>query len=205
MPREIDFYVNNFLLDTFRVEQYKVNILTKTLPLKEGGNIVEFISKEKCDVPAIVEKSNDTRCLTFGLLDIGLISPYELMEKNKTFFGPNWYEQEKDGRWMSNNASIFLFSEKERETLLSLEMASYHKKREIEVYLNRFLIFSGAIPNHKTTITIPKIALLEGENLIELKSGESCDIPYLTEKIEDKRCLSFKLFNLTVKPFATND
>jgi hypothetical protein len=197
-PREIDFYVNNFMLDTFRVEPYKMNILTKTFPLREGENVIKFIPKEKCDIPAIVEKSNDTRCLTFGLFDISFVSPYELMEENKAFFGPNWYEQEKDGRWMSNNASIFLFSEKEKEVSLILELASYYKPRVINLYLNKDLILSQTIPIYRTVITIQKLKLLEGENLIEFKSSESCDIPHAIEKTEDKRCLSFKLFNLKI-------
>jgi len=195
-PREIKFYVNNFLLDTFRVEPYKMNILTKTLPLEKGDNIVEFIPKEKCDVPAIIEKSDDKRCLNFGLFDINLISPYELMDGNKTLFGPNWYEQEPDGRWMSNNASIFLFSEKETETSLALELAGYYKERKIELYLNKVLILSQTIPTHRSEIITSKLKLLEGENLIEFKSGESCSIPNLIEKTGDKRCLSFRLFNL---------
>jgi hypothetical protein len=197
-PREIDFYVNNFLLDTFRVEPYKANILTKTLTLKEGENIVEFIPKEKCDIPAIIEKSNDTRCLTFGLFDMGLISPYELMVSNKILFGPNWYEQEPDGRWMSNNASIFLFSEKEMETSLALELASYYKERKIDLYLNKVLVLSKIIPPYKTEIIVPNLKLLAGENLIEFRSNETCNIPYLIEGSKDKRCLNFKLFDLKI-------
>jgi hypothetical protein len=197
-PREIDFYVNNFLLDTFRVEPYKTNILTKTLPLEGGENIVEFIPKEKCDVPAIIEKSDDKRCLSFGLFDINLISPYELMDGNKMLFGPNWYEQEPDGRWMSNNASIFLFSEKEMETSLALELAGYYKERKIDLYLNKVLVLSQIVPTYRTEIIISNLKLLEGENLIEFKSREMCVVPHLIEGGEDKRCLNFKLFNLKI-------
>ena len=197
-PRQIDFYVNNFLLDTFRIEPYKMNILTKTFTLKEGENIIEFIPKEKCDIPAIIEKSNDDRCLSFGLINAGLISPYELMEENKTFFGPNWYEQEPDGRWMSNNASIFLFSEKERGISLVLELASYYKERKIDLYLNKVLVLSRIIPPYKTEIIVPSLKLLAGENLIEFRSNETCNIPYLIEGSKDKRCLNFKLFDLKI-------
>jgi len=197
-PREIGLYVNGILFDTIRIETSKMNIITKTIPLREGNNIVKFFSEEKCDIPAVLEESTDERCLSFGLVSINLISPYELFEtgKDDLIFGPNWYGEEPDGRWMSENSSVFLFSESEKEAHLTLDLVSYYEERDIEIYLNRNLVYSDLVTPSRTEITTPEIKLFKGENLVEFKTSKKCQIPAEIEDVEDNRCLSFKFFNL---------
>jgi len=191
-PREIDFYLNDILLDTFTIEPYKMNMLTQTFSLKEGENVIEFITKEKCDVPAIIEKGNDIRCLSFGLIDADLISIDELIDKNKIVFGKNWYEQEKDGRWMSNDGVIYIFSQKETDVILNISIFSYFSKTA-NIYLNDKLMGSYRVASS----ILEPITLRSGENILYLNSKEECD-RLKNENSSDIRCLSFKIKNIEI-------
>jgi hypothetical protein len=193
-PRTVDIFLNDVFFDAFRVDTFGTNLITKTFYLKEGANMIKIVPEEKCDVPALIEGRNDTRCLSIGLLRVEVIQP---TKGDYVLFGPNWYEEEYDGRWMNNNASIFIFSERDREASLFLELVSYYKSRKMDLYLNGNLIVSQVISSNRTRID-KQIKLLKGENLLEIKSKDACDIPYVIEKTTDKRCLSFKLSSFKI-------
>jgi len=109
----------------------------------------------------------------------------------------NWYAEERDEsssfRWMSNNASIQIYSD--REKIMKLETTSYHKNRTLNVYVNNELVEKLEVAPHWNKTTT-EFRLQKGENIIRFVSKEGCDVPKEVENSTDTRCLSFAFRNI---------
>jgi len=94
-------------------------------------------------------------------------------------------------RWMSNNATILVYSNSSRNATLSFNARSFHSPKTLEVYNGKTLQDRQTISTVFSSISIP-ISLKKGENLILLHVPEGpespCEIPELNSK--DSRELS---------------
>jgi len=94
-------------------------------------------------------------------------------------------------RWMSNNATILVYSNSSRNATLSFNSRSFHSPKTLEVYNGKTLQDRQTISTVFSSISIP-ISLKKGENLILLHVPEGpespCEIPELNSK--DSRELS---------------
>jgi 4-amino-4-deoxy-L-arabinose transferase-like glycosyltransferase len=190
--KTLEIYVNDKLLGSYKIDVYK-NLLTPTVLLEKPLNIIKLKSKEGCEIPAYLENSSDYRCLSFSLWNISFINFEELARKNLTIlYGFGFYEQEKEGRWMSDNGVIYLINNsKLSKVFITLE--SFKRNRTLYVLLqNRSYFFE--IPANKIN-TISFAAFPENETEIKLISFPTCEIA--SEK--DKRCLSIFIRELQVK------
>jgi hypothetical protein len=99
---------------------------------------------------------------------------------------PQWNENEKgleEGRWIGQNATLFLFSKEKVNKTLRLVVESFERNQTLEIYLNGKFIGNYTIQEMKEILQ--PIKLKEGSNEILLKSrgdfinpwkiGVSCD------------------------------
>jgi len=201
--RTMEIYLNDELVSRFDVRVNESSIFyTPIIELQKGENIIRFISKEGCDVPneiGVWEK--DYRCLSLQFWDIRKMAIDDLI-KAGFIYESNWYYEEKDNkqtfRWMLNNATISIYSEKDQQMDLKVDVMSYYKNRTMEVYLNDKLIESFNVMSTWSNKII-KVKLNIGENIIRFHSLEGCDIPAKIENSTDERCLSFVFKNIIIK------
>ena len=112
----------------------------------------------------------------------------------------NWYSQEEwDGvptRWISNNATLIIYSNEKVNKTLSFRIVSYHNQKNIEICVEDDC-FERTIPTDFTEIEIP-LSLKEGENIIEFSTREECFSPARIGGNQDAREFSFAIQNITI-------
>ena len=112
----------------------------------------------------------------------------------------NWYSQEKwDGvptRWMSNNATLMIYSNEKVNKTLSFRIVSYQNQKNIEICVEDDC-FERTIPTDFTGIEIP-LTLEIGENIIRFSTQEESFSPAQISDDQDKRELSFAIQNITI-------
>jgi hypothetical protein len=115
----------------------------------------------------------------------------------------NWYGLEDwhdiSTRWMSNNATILVYSNEDRTTNMSFNAMSFFDQRTFQVYLDDNVIHKQNISTYFEEIEI-SFELNKGINIIKFYTPDRCqrpaDIPEL--KNRDTRCLSFAFQNITL-------
>jgi hypothetical protein len=126
----------------------------------------------------------------------------ELKKSRVTFlegwFGWEWW-QGSPTRWISNNATMIVYSSQENESTLSTKVLSAYKSRILQVYLNDKLIHEQKIQTKSMKLEIP-IKLKKGENIFRFYTPEGCQRPCDISELKspDTRCLSFAFTNITV-------
>lgn len=203
--RRVKMSINNILVDTIRVDPFETEVLTNTMHLREGMNTLTLEPDLPCRVPYVVEGANDTRCLSIAIDEIEVVSPFELayslnLEENVNviLYGHNWYKAETGGRWMSDNSSMFLFSEEDKRIDLGMTIYSYKDERELQIYVNKRLVDTVTVPSRSDEIVIEGLEIEKDENLLEFKTSLGCKIPSNIEDSKDDRCLSLKLLKLEI-------
>lgn len=112
--------------------------------------------------------------------------------------GEGWNSQENwDGtitRWMSNNATLSVYSDVAETAILKLSACSLHSPKTLEVYNGKTLQSKQIINSSLSTVNLP-ITLKKGKNVICLNVPEGtespCDFPEL--KNNDTRELSIAI------------
>ncbi|AKJ38907.1 hypothetical protein [Methanosarcina barkeri] len=103
-------------------------------------------------------------------------------------------------RWMSNNATILVYSNSSRNATLSFNARSFHSPKTLEVYNGKTLQDRQTISTVFSSISIP-ISLKKGENLILLHVPEGpeipCEIPGLNSKDSRELSIAFQEVQLT--------
>ncbi|MDY9927193.1 hypothetical protein [Methanosarcina sp.] len=112
----------------------------------------------------------------------------------------NWYSQEEwDGvptRWISNNATLMIYSDEKVNKTLSFRILSHYNIKNIEIYAGDDY-FKETIATDFTDIKIP-LSLKEGENIIEFSTREECFSPAKIGDSQDTREFSFAIQNITM-------
>jgi len=103
-------------------------------------------------------------------------------------------------RWMSDDASLLIYSEENRTIDLNLKVLSFYRPRTLEAYVNEIPCTWAEISSERFVIVNIPITLNEGSNIIRFHVPEGCespcDIPGL--KNDDRRCLSVAVQNITI-------
>ncbi|WP_231592246.1 hypothetical protein [Methanosarcina sp. Kolksee] len=100
-------------------------------------------------------------------------------------------------RWISNNATILVYSNSSRNATLNFNALSFQRPRTLEVYNGKTLQDRQTISTELSRLSVP-ISLKEGENLILLHVPEGADIPSNIPELknEDSRELSIEVQNV---------
>lgn len=202
-----------------------INQLTYMLPQQK--DIFDFNTSETGN--AILSKYNiryvilHTRYLTSdqitvltSLLSPALGEPYDVKsdslivyrvkeEPIRLFLTLNdgWHSIENQSgtpvRWMNSSATMSIYSAENKNVLINLQAASFYRERTLELYSDNTPPGTQKIPTHFITVSEP-FTLKEGENIVQLKSLEGCEIPgsipHLNSK--DTRCLSVAIKNIKI-------
>jgi len=91
--------------------------------------------------------------------------------------------------WMSNNATLFIYTPQENSSILSFKATSFYKSRTLQVYLNKGLIHRQIVTRSPMEIRIP-IELKKGKNVIRFYTPDGCQRPCDVINSIDTRCLS---------------
>ncbi|MHB8100980.1 MAG: hypothetical protein ACYDEF_02105 [Methanosarcina sp.] len=113
----------------------------------------------------------------------------------------NWYNREEwngvPTRWISNNATLLIYSNEKVNKNLGFRVSSYHNPKNIEIYF-KDLCFNGTVPTHFANMKIP-LTLEKGENIIRFSTHEECFSPeQIIGDSQEKRELSFAIQNITI-------
>lgn len=114
------------------------------------------------------------------------IKPFMILRDN--WHGlENWHDTPT--RWMSNNATIFVYSPENRNATISFNVTSFYCPRDMHVYLNDELVYEQEIGF--VEVEIP-VTLKEGGNILTIYTPDRCQRPVdIAElKSNDDRCLS---------------
>jgi hypothetical protein len=109
-----------------------------------------------------------------------------------------WYSLENwDGvptRWISNDASLLVFSRGDHEVTMGLKAFSFQNPRTLEIYANGDLSARALMPSVFANI-YSNIMLKDGPNLIRFHVVEGCDM----DGPSKERCLSVAVQDITPK------
>jgi len=118
------------------------------------------------------------------------------------FFFDNWYNMENwngvPTRWISNNATILIYSKEEQNLPTNLSVMSYYMPRKLEIYNNDILIYDTPVPKQFVTVKT-NVSLEEGINMIRFYVPEGCSNTYDVKGSDDNRCLSLAFQNIDIK------
>lgn len=126
------------------------------------------------------------------------------IEKDKDFIpfmtlGNGWHEMElRSGipsRWMENNGTIKIISERSMDAKLSFTATPFYKPRSLQVFVNDEFLDTYHV-NGTKTITTQTISLLAGENLVLFYAPEGTDKPSECLGTEDRRDISVAFQNI---------
>ncbi|WP_298685298.1 hypothetical protein [uncultured Methanomethylovorans sp.] len=131
---------------------------------------------------------------------------YEIMPSEETSFfipGDGWYGLEYfngvPSRWMSSNATLIIFSEKNYSSVLRFDAMSFNCSRTLNIAVDSSGVSGIKVPSRLITAEIP-LELHKGENFVQFKvigaSERPCDIPWLNSA--DDRELSIAIQNITI-------
>lgn len=120
-------------------------------------------------------------------------------------FNGGWHDIEKwsgiPTRWMSESASLLVYSNENRTANLCLNLFSFKRPRTIEIYLNeRQLMMRQEISSEDFVAVKAPLNLNKGTNIIRFYVPEGCERPYDIPELknDDRTCLSVAVRNITI-------
>jgi hypothetical protein len=128
----------------------------------------------------------------------------DFSESEEFYYLDGWHGLEDWGgtptRWMSDDATLMIYSDENRTADLSLQALSFYRPRTLEIYVNDLPHIWAEVPTEGFVMVNVPISLNEGANIIRLQVPEGCerpcDIPELNNK--DPRCLGLAFQNITI-------
>lgn len=135
---------------------------------------------------------------------------YSEQPENLTYrLGTNWYSNVKreNFTWGTGNASIMIYNYENQTTerKLSIEGRSFNRPREIEFVFNEEVLGSREVPQTSfRTLNGDRtenkfsfdVELRTGENMLELREKQSCDVIGDVIGNDDVRCVTYGLKDL---------
>lgn len=189
IPRNLKLYLNDYLLTELNLTKNRTNYASPFIYLKKGIYKLKFLISEKCQIPAIIEDTDDTRCLSIGL---GNFKKVEVDNLASFIDTPGWNElesyYEKDMRWMKDRGIIKLINLEGKSLILEFFTFSFYFDRKIKVYVDRNLVYTSKITPDGVNIRV-RMDLAPGLHVIEL-DALGCDYPSKLGISADNRCLS---------------
>lgn len=112
----------------------------------------------------------------------------------------NWYNlEERDGiptRWMSNDATLLMYSNEKVNKTLSFQALSYYSQKDMEIDVEDDH-FERTIFTNFTHVEVP-VTLEKGANIIKFSTQGEIFSPVQTGESQDERKLSFAVQNITL-------
>jgi 4-amino-4-deoxy-L-arabinose transferase-like glycosyltransferase len=125
---------------------------------------------------------------------------------NDLIYEKQWYYEETYNgvsyRWMSDNATLILFSPKEEKVKLQFDGWAFHSNRTLNLYLNDGFIASFKVmANESRSYTSSFFELKGGENILRFDVVGLCDVPAYVGGLwrgweSDYRCLSLLFLDI---------
>jgi hypothetical protein len=105
-------------------------------------------------------------------------------------------------RWIKDEATLLVYSDKNCSTNLSFQVQSFHQTRNLELYVDG-RPYARKIESISPTIAKIPILLNEGTNTIRFVAKDGCERPSDVPEFggKDTRCLSFTFQNITIEDF----
>lgn len=185
-------YLNGKLIENFKVNPALSAVITQEQRLEQGENTIEFVSKRGCLIPFMEKISDDRRCLSVNVLNISTV---KLDGQDSVIYAKNWYLPEENGRWMSEQGVVFIFSRENSEKTVNISMTSYNRGRIVTMLVNGDVIGNMIVGPAQITSIYERIRLNEGLNTLSFRLDKGCDLPADIENSTDKRCVSVFLNN----------
>jgi hypothetical protein len=91
IPRDVKIYLNDYMLTELNLTKNRTNYISPFVYLKKGLYKLKFLISEDCRVPALVEGTEDTRCLSIGLSEFKKLEVDNLLVDIDT---PGWHGPE---------------------------------------------------------------------------------------------------------------
>jgi len=198
-PRTLEIYFDNVKLQSYKIKNISNEFTSSFFVSNEGNHVIKFYSEEGCDRIFKVENKSDFRCISLAFRNVSIENVDNIINFIIKGYENNWHDLEKVGdssfRWMSQNATLNIYSPNPFCPKVNMSIKSYYKPRTLHIFVNSISIGEYAVSTQKANI-VPSICLNQGENVIKLQSKEGCDIPETLENSADSRCLSFEIFSL---------
>jgi hypothetical protein len=192
--RVVQIYLNEELL--YETTAYKDQTTELILPFdfNPGKNIIRFHVNPECDIPNVIFKEKDVRCLSIRIFDPSLDSSNE-----KIIFSQGWHPKSPTEyiRWMHTNGTIIINATADEAFTLKATVNSFHQPRTLGIYINNNFIMDTIIPTETTNLSIP-VEISQEPSIIKFYSKEGCVIPQELNKGNDIRCISIGLSKVVI-------
>ena len=103
-------------------------------------------------------------------------------------------------RWMSDDATLHVYSDTNRTADLSFQALSFHRPRTLEIYVNDRPLIWAEVPTESFVMVKVPVNPNESINFVRFHVSEGCerpcDIPELDNR--DSRCLSLAIQSITI-------
>jgi len=185
--RRVTIIFNGEKIGDFNISSGYDNRISFPSYIKKGKNVLEMMS-DTCTRPIELNISDDKRCisLVFNSIDISDLN------KKEPVFVEGFFIQNKSSIYAGKYGKIYIYSESNNPMIVSMEVTSFLKDREVYFYLNSDLIGKSYVFKEGEEIYLP-LKLKSGLNTLEIQSKD-CSIP----SEEDKRCLSVAIYNISL-------
>lgn len=159
------------------------------ISIKYGLNQLQFKASPDCEIPNLVQKAEDKRCLSIALFNIS----------KSYYYISGFYPQSKNEElvWMGQNGKIIFYNDgPETKKRIYFDLVPFYDKTTLNLNLNGIRINTFTIVKDGGIIfTLPQ-SLNHGENLLELFANEKCTRVSEILNNTDDRCLTFGFRNV---------
>lgn len=196
--RMLEIYSGNTLLSNVSIQTSFVPV-NVTLPLNMGTTEILFRMPDGAQKPSEIPgmNSSDNRSLSIALQNI----TYSYLT-DTWYYGSNWENEENWSgtatRWMSDNASLVMFSGEKYNTTLSMRCYTFYNPKMMGITTNNLTTEFVNVPPGFIDVNVP-VTLKRGKNIIRFSVPDSCHRPDSIPKLNstDTRCLSVAMQNIT--------
>lgn len=193
-PRNVEIKLDDYLLTELNLTKERSTYTSPFICLKSGVYELKFLVSEDCQVPALIEDSDDTRCLG---VTVGDFKKIEAINLAPYIDAQGWHDLEpyhgKDMRWVEENGIIKLINLEEGDYVLEFFTFSFYFDRELNVYVDEKSVHSSMVTPDGTNVEV-NLSLQSGLHAIKLDAG-GCDYPVKLGVSADPRCLSIAIIN----------
>lgn len=180
--------VNN--RSTYNFSMTNRNEIRIPLDDQESFDKIRFESQDECLENG--ERVVEDFCFNYRLENMSLLDNY-----SDAFFFKGWYDNDGEGRWMSNNSEMLVDLES-KNSLVTLDLSPYSSIQgsKINLIVNGDSVKNVSL-NERRQVIVP-LEEKKGLNRFEIKTSEGCRVPAEVEDSSDTRCLSVYLRDLEV-------
>lgn len=203
-PRYLSIFLNGYESSKYFIDNRHDTETSYLVILAQNETYLTFDTKPPCDKPSQVEFSTDKRCFSVILKDFELFNASGYLDGLNEGFENGWYDlehgQQYTFRWFSNNATIHLFNPRNENVNINLSFVSwsYHRNRTANIILDNAQLAAFNLTANTGNSYEFDVEIKPGNNVITFDVPSGCEIPFLLENSNDKRCLSMAVADLEI-------